>query len=444
MINNLQIMIIFLKSFISLFLVSIFISFFISSNALADNYQLDTFAGKAGYSLSGTSASLELSIQLVINTILSLAGILFVALTVYAGVRWMTAKGNEENITTAKNTLEAAIIGIAIISTSYAISSLIFSKLLVTTPTELPPVDTTVVKIPDGGVCSANVDCQSSICGTDGKCEVTKTKCTKDTDCIAGQVCLGDGVCHGATESGLCQPICPKNQYCSNEGGVGVCKNGCAKSAECDLGMTCSPATNQCEYPSNVGSSCGPSNIGQCHFSPPAGFGGGPVDTVSPCSKNFLVKCWLPSGKCASDASCGNGICKDNICDESPRAVCEKDKTKTFIDGLNVCLFTKDWEQCKVDQGTCIDQGKQALSLYTQSLYQCELNCQTKYDPESSTVCSKTLLPAKLAICKKENSLNLLNCNNGCKNQLGTPTSITKIQADCQAKVSACISNHGI
>jgi hypothetical protein len=68
---------IFLKSFLSIFLVSIFLSFFITNTSLAYNYSLDVFASKAGYTSATAKAPLETTIQVVINAILSLAGILF-------------------------------------------------------------------------------------------------------------------------------------------------------------------------------------------------------------------------------------------------------------------------------------------------------------------------------------------------------------------------------
>lgn len=167
---------IFLKSFISLFLVSVFISFFVTSTSLADNYQLDTFAGKAGYSLTGTGASVESTVQLVINVVLSLTGILFLILAIYAGIRWMTAKGNEEMVTTARNTLEAAVIGMVIISVSYAITTLIFNSL----PSNIS--NNPVVAPSTTPICSD----QSANCGGDctKKCS-ENASCGIDTDCVS-------------------------------------------------------------------------------------------------------------------------------------------------------------------------------------------------------------------------------------------------------------------
>jgi len=129
-------MTIFLKSFLSLFLVSVVLSFFVINASLAANdYQLGAFAGKAGYSITGTKAGLESSIQLVINVILSLTSILFLVLAVYAGVRWMTAQGNPEDVTKAQETLQAAIIGMVVVAMSYAVTTLVFNSIQNKIPT---------------------------------------------------------------------------------------------------------------------------------------------------------------------------------------------------------------------------------------------------------------------------------------------------------------------
>lgn len=65
----------------------------------------------------------------IITTFLSLLGIIALVLIIYAGFRWMTASGNEEQITEAKGMLKAAVIGVAIILFSYTIAQFIFSNI---------------------------------------------------------------------------------------------------------------------------------------------------------------------------------------------------------------------------------------------------------------------------------------------------------------------------
>ena len=53
---------------------------------------------------------------------IQLVGIFFLILMVYGGFMWMTARGNEDRITKARDTIIAAIIGIAVVVAAYAIT----------------------------------------------------------------------------------------------------------------------------------------------------------------------------------------------------------------------------------------------------------------------------------------------------------------------------------
>ncbi|MDO8592854.1 MAG: hypothetical protein Q7R92_03765 [bacterium] len=65
----------------------------------------------------------------VVQGALGLIGTIFLILMLYAGYNWMTARGEEEKVTKAKDTLTRAIIGIIIVIGSYAIWAFIFSAL---------------------------------------------------------------------------------------------------------------------------------------------------------------------------------------------------------------------------------------------------------------------------------------------------------------------------
>ncbi|MEA3463471.1 MAG: hypothetical protein U9R14_00060 [Patescibacteria group bacterium] len=56
-----------------------------------------------------------------VKAFLSLLGIIFIILIIYAGYEWMTAGGNEEKLTKAKETLWQATIGLIIVVGTYAI-----------------------------------------------------------------------------------------------------------------------------------------------------------------------------------------------------------------------------------------------------------------------------------------------------------------------------------
>ncbi len=68
-------------------------------------------------------------IEVIIKTVLSFLGVLFLILMIYGGFLWMTARGNEEQVTKSKNLIIAAIIGLLIILASYAISIFVINSL---------------------------------------------------------------------------------------------------------------------------------------------------------------------------------------------------------------------------------------------------------------------------------------------------------------------------
>jgi hypothetical protein len=49
---------------------------------------------------------------------------------IYAGISWMTANGNEQTVTTAKQMIVNASIGLVIVFAAYAITSFLGTELL--------------------------------------------------------------------------------------------------------------------------------------------------------------------------------------------------------------------------------------------------------------------------------------------------------------------------
>ena len=82
----------------------------------------------AGYE-TGHSADALLLVQTVINIFLSVIGVLLLVYILYAGYNWLTARGEEEKVTKAKETLKRAIVGAIIIIAAYAISVFVISRL---------------------------------------------------------------------------------------------------------------------------------------------------------------------------------------------------------------------------------------------------------------------------------------------------------------------------
>ncbi|MCU0679706.1 MAG: pilin [Planctomycetes bacterium] len=91
--------------------------------------KLDAVAQQSGYSASTDETTLVTTLGSIVNILLSLLGIIFVALTIYAGFNWMTAQGNEEKVKESKATLRTAVIGLVITLSSFAIWKFIESRL---------------------------------------------------------------------------------------------------------------------------------------------------------------------------------------------------------------------------------------------------------------------------------------------------------------------------
>lgn len=81
----------------------------------------------SGYQADATP---EFVIAKIISVVLSILGILFIALMIYGGYLWMTAMGKEQQVTKAKDLITRAIVGLIIIVGAYAVSYFV-TKMLV-------------------------------------------------------------------------------------------------------------------------------------------------------------------------------------------------------------------------------------------------------------------------------------------------------------------------
>jgi hypothetical protein len=114
---------------LTIFLVS---QCLITINARADMTSvLDSLAGGAGYNTAGAQSETALAetIGSIIAKFLEIIGIVFLIYMIYGGWIWMKAKGNEEQVTRARNILTNSIIGIVIIMGAYALTFFIMKSL---------------------------------------------------------------------------------------------------------------------------------------------------------------------------------------------------------------------------------------------------------------------------------------------------------------------------
>lgn len=99
----------------------------ITAEQIGLNNQIQQTIGATG------ATDIRVTIARIIRVALGLLGIVAVVLCLYAGYIWMTAGGNEERIGEAKKILVNAVIGLAIILSSYAIVSFVISRLIAAT-----------------------------------------------------------------------------------------------------------------------------------------------------------------------------------------------------------------------------------------------------------------------------------------------------------------------
>ena len=94
--------------------------------------------GKAGAGMGATSdgadgtpkADFPTIIGGVIKVLLGVLGVIFLIIIVFAGVKWMTAHGEKDDVTKATDSIRQAIIGLAITLAAYAITDFVVRRLI--------------------------------------------------------------------------------------------------------------------------------------------------------------------------------------------------------------------------------------------------------------------------------------------------------------------------
>ena len=122
------------------FLIILLLSFFLSpfpivwsqTNATEGNAPIfDEIAKQSGFAVIATELPNKDPREIVAKVIkifLSLLGTIFLVLIIYGGYLWMTAQGEEEQVTKAKDLIRNAVIGLIIILAAYTITKFIFEK----------------------------------------------------------------------------------------------------------------------------------------------------------------------------------------------------------------------------------------------------------------------------------------------------------------------------
>lgn len=126
----------------------------------------------------GLEGNLTTSIATAVKIALALVGTIFLGLTVYAGILWMTASGAEDKIEKAQGIIKATVIGLGITFGAYAITAFVGSKLGGSgAPTPSQVISCT--EAPNNGNCVTDngAPCPGG------------TKEIQGTDCAPGKLC---------------------------------------------------------------------------------------------------------------------------------------------------------------------------------------------------------------------------------------------------------------
>lgn len=95
--------------------------------------RLRRVGGAAGVDATTSETSFAEIVGKIINGAMGLLGVIFVAQMVYAGYLWMTASGEEEQLTKAKNIIRRSIVGLTIVLAAWAITNFVLYRLTAAT-----------------------------------------------------------------------------------------------------------------------------------------------------------------------------------------------------------------------------------------------------------------------------------------------------------------------
>ena len=91
--------------------------------------RLNVVSKIGGYAVE-ESPDLLSTIGLIINSLLTLLGVIFIIFIIIAGFQWMTAGGNEQKVEKSIDTIKRSVIGLIIILSSWAFRQFIFTALI--------------------------------------------------------------------------------------------------------------------------------------------------------------------------------------------------------------------------------------------------------------------------------------------------------------------------
>lgn len=290
----------------------------------------DSFVGETGVSKLDLGSVIAASVTII----LSMLGIIFFVLAIYAGFLWTTAQGDEGKIGEAKQTIVRASLGFFVVISSYALTSFVVGTL--TEDAKVSP-NTQMV----GGDGSAVVGCcldRISATGRPGSSGLgmwadrmsTQAQCSFDGENPndPGDVRYGPGTwewigditdpadCEAARMAKVRDDDRGSDDVgCASVGGTCQSYNNCkndiettaaANAQSCGAGMKCCIPKPECTGGNACKSSCTSNDTGQ--------------ERDQACTGEFVgQKCCIPKPLCSSGSTC--------------KARCTQGETKVTYEG---------------------------------------------------------------------------------------------------------------
>jgi len=112
------------KPIIITFIVFLFGFFVFAPVVMAGDYGLSQTMNVVGNKIP-KDTDIPPKIGKIVGAVLAFVGIIFFVLIIYGGFMWMTAGGDEQKVTKAKDLITQAVIGLIIVLAAYAITAFI-------------------------------------------------------------------------------------------------------------------------------------------------------------------------------------------------------------------------------------------------------------------------------------------------------------------------------
>ena len=140
-------------------------------NATGENYKVDLKKHKDPATFIGN----------VLKVVLTILNTVFFILIIYAGILWMTAKGDETQAKKARDTIIAAVIGVILVLASYSIVKFIFKE-------SMGNPDAACTNMGTGYTCKLYNQCGTSAVKQAQTVAAARTACTGSAaDCHTGK-----------------------------------------------------------------------------------------------------------------------------------------------------------------------------------------------------------------------------------------------------------------